>query len=787
MGVIAHFATDRGLVKENNEDAGGVFFGGRLLIVADGMGGGKAGEYASQQAVNQVREVIGQAKYYVDGVGLQVYGAGREVGTRGLQMAVQHANTFLYSMARANPSLLGMGTTLVACLIENGRALFANVGDSRGYILRAGVLRQVTRDHSLFSDPKATKSNIITRALGRRSYAEVDCFGEQLAPGDVVFLCSDGLSRVVSDEQIARELSRPSAELPGALAALLALANAHGGPDNISAAAVRVDTLVGERCEGAWQPLPSSLEDDGGSDDSLEQTLVFTPVGPPRSQPVSPTPNEAPVPTTGLPSKAPKQRKGKRLLMIAAAGCAATAALAILLVLPRREPATQLVVFDLIASSNDVGRAVPIHIKIREETLWAADVVVGGSEGWRLVVRYPSGLAATAVPTTENFVQARVPAEGLPLASIELGDGLVSVAFTGMNKIPMSQTWQAGQGGYRVSLMTSAAVAAANQVWNKVLDGAWPEAGTALEHLLKGAPPAAAAAERRRFEELRNAWELARRLGWELRLAADATDSDGLLRVPARVEEYKRAVSQLDRLRPPGVAGLSDNGDALRLAPPWAAIERRLRLARELQEAIEAAKSAESGGRFRADSVAHLRTILERTGVTPTGSVAEILRRAAQGGTSLGSGGARQMSTVAESHPSVVAPTPTLVNSEDRWRNVRELANELEQLRRQLPREELQRRRSDPSLRREVGAIRERAVKILALALQGERRELLPAEVRAAIGEFVKLESHLASYSGCSLKPHEEALAMLREIASIPGPHEKKAQNTLAFYRGECQ
>ena len=789
MGVIAHFVTDRGLVKQNNEDAGGVFFGGRLVIVADGMGGGKAGEYASQQAVDQVREVVGQAKYYVDGVGLQVDGSGREVGLRGLEMAVQHANTFLYSMARANPSLQGMGTTLVACLIENGRALFANVGDSRGYILRGGVLRQITRDHSLFSDPKATKSNIITRALGRRSYAEVDCFEETLVPGDVVLLCSDGLSKVVPEEQILRELGHPGADLPEALSALLAKANANGGPDNISVAAVKVDALLGERCQGVWQPV--ALRGDGEDDaDRSERTLVFKPGESPLSQPAR-LPAKAPRTARAEPPARRAWRAGTRPLLLAVAGCAAVVVIAVLLALPSGKPATQVLVVEVMASTGDAGRSVPIVLEVRGTRRWEAKVEVGGSGGWRLAVRYPTALAETLEPNGEGLVQVPVPAEDLSLASVRMGNGIVATASPSQNTLPMSSAWQAGQGGYRLSLITTAALAAKSEVWKQALQGAWPEAAAALEQLLKGAPPIAADAERRRFDEMRSSWELARRAGAAVRQAAEANDSEGLLALPARAEEFRRAVNQLDHLRPPGATSLSNDLDSLGLAPRWRVVERRLSSAMRLQAALDAARSAEQGGGLRDDLAARLRAALQEAGVKPTGAVAATLQRSVQSGASGGTRGATPgpTATPIAAAVSVITPTPTPLSAEavDRWREVRELADALERARRQWPREELLQRRNELSLRREVSALRESTVRILAAAVRGYQANLPPNEVRAAIGEFVKLESHLASYLGCALKPQEDALALLRDIAAIPGSHAKRAQDTLAMYRGDCQ
>lgn len=787
MGVIAHFATDRGLLKENNEDAGGVFFGGRLVIVADGMGGGKAGEYASQQAVNQVREVVGQAKYYVDGVGLQVDGAGREVGSRGLEMAVQHANTFLHSMARTNPSLQGMGTTLVACLIEDGRALFANVGDSRGYVLRGGVLRQITRDHSLFSDPKATKSNIITRALGRRSYAEVDCFSEQLLPGDLVVLCSDGLSKVVPEDIIARQLSRPGVELPEVLAALVAEANAQGGPDNISLAVVKVDTLLGERCAGQWQPTPGVGDSDQDGDDRLEQTLVFKPGSLPPLEQKAPPPQVAPAGRRTPQPPRSASSAGRRPLLLAVAGCGLVVLIVAVLAMPRGKAATQLLAVEVRALAEEAGRPMPITVLRGGAKVWEATVEVKPSGGWRLVVKHPAALAATHEPDGQGRAQALLPAENLSQLEVVLGERLLADVDGGASRAPMSRFWQGGQAGYRLSLLTAGVHAARAEVWTAAMRGEWQAAEAALERSVRGASREIADAERRRLESWRSAWEQARRAGEELRRAADSRDSDGLLRLPSCAEDFKGAVGQLDGLRPPGTPALKENVDALRIAPTWANVERRLAHAQRLRQALDEAEQSlrsSGAGRLPENLANQLTGALQAASVLPVGRAASLLQAAAQS--------VPATKPVQSAAPPTPRPTETQIVAApaqpppppvDRWASVRALADELERVRRQLKRDVIQQRLGDPALRGELNGLRSRSAAVLRPALQGAGLPL-PPDLNAAVVEFVKLESHIWNTAACELRPREDALDLLRDIAALPGQHRNMAENTLREIRG---
>lgn len=227
-------ATHTGMVRSNNEDAlypdvSGSSNDKILLIVADGMGGHVAGEVASRIAIDTAKEIVGTP-------GMRVTGANHAI---------------LLEVAE-NPDLAGMGTTMT--LVEMGQeevARFAHVGDSRAYLLRDGILRQLTEDHTVAAEyvaagrlsPEEAKAhpqrNMITRALGLTQNLLVDEFEEPVVPGDRLLLCSDGVNAMLDDQEIADQLAHDSAE--EAAWALVEAANAAGGLDNISVLVVDVE------------------------------------------------------------------------------------------------------------------------------------------------------------------------------------------------------------------------------------------------------------------------------------------------------------------------------------------------------------------------------------------------------------------------------------------------------------------------------------------------------------------------------------------------------------------
>jgi serine/threonine protein phosphatase PrpC len=210
---------------------------GRLLLVADGVGGAQAGREASSSAAKVVVE-----RYF------ELEGA--DPGAD-LRVAIEEANASLYQQVTARRSLQGAGTTMVTAVILNGALYVANVGDSRAYLIRNGEITRLTRDHTLTQQklarglirPEQVETdpdrNVLTRSLGAGPDVQVDVFPPlQLAPGDVVLLCSDGLTDMLDDRQIASIASNNSAKR--AAKKLIREANKRGGFDNVSVVIGRV-------------------------------------------------------------------------------------------------------------------------------------------------------------------------------------------------------------------------------------------------------------------------------------------------------------------------------------------------------------------------------------------------------------------------------------------------------------------------------------------------------------------------------------------------------------------
>lgn len=203
-----------------------------LFIVADGMGGHKAGDYASEHTVKKVVEVIAECE--VEST-LKI--------EKILQRAIDEANTYIYHCSNRDEALSGMGTTLVVATYSQGKLTVANVGDSRLYLVNQ-EMTQITRDHSLVQemvslggiDSETAKvhpdKNIITRAVGVSALVKADFYEIQLMQGDKILLCTDGLTNMLSDEQIHRIISEHT-DIEQAVQMLIAKANDEGGRDNI--------------------------------------------------------------------------------------------------------------------------------------------------------------------------------------------------------------------------------------------------------------------------------------------------------------------------------------------------------------------------------------------------------------------------------------------------------------------------------------------------------------------------------------------------------------------------
>ena len=236
-------ATDRGRKRPSNEDAFAYSVEHGVYLVCDGMGGAAAGEIASSLAVDETLNHLSRR-----------IGSGVETGNlvELAEEAIGIANDAIYQRAERNYKLSGMGTTLVGLIVDERRTLVFNVGDSRCYLLRNSRLQQLTMDHSLVEEQvrlgRMTHSeallsplkNVITRALGTQSRVTPDVFEREAEPGDLFLLCTDGLTRELSDSQIESVLCSDLTLAVRCTKLVEAAMNA-GGNDNITCLLVRVD------------------------------------------------------------------------------------------------------------------------------------------------------------------------------------------------------------------------------------------------------------------------------------------------------------------------------------------------------------------------------------------------------------------------------------------------------------------------------------------------------------------------------------------------------------------
>ncbi|KPK40147.1 MAG: hypothetical protein AMJ69_03510 [Gammaproteobacteria bacterium SG8_47] len=241
--------TDVGRLREHNEDSIAWDAKLGLVVLADGMGGHNAGEVASELAVNTVLSVLRTALTADEG------DANR---TELLQDAVDDANSAIFNQSHEQPQCAGMGTTLVGALFSDEGMIWAHVGDSRIYRLRQTELSQITTDHSLLEElvqngyltkeeaQLSVNKNLITRALGIEADVDADVDIDTLMADDIYLFCSDGLSDLVNEQDIASILNDRSRDLDTAAASLVFAANAKGGTDNISVILVHVLPTEGE-------------------------------------------------------------------------------------------------------------------------------------------------------------------------------------------------------------------------------------------------------------------------------------------------------------------------------------------------------------------------------------------------------------------------------------------------------------------------------------------------------------------------------------------------------------
>jgi serine/threonine protein phosphatase PrpC len=254
--------TDTGRKRRQNEDA--FVCDPPLFAIADGMGGAQAGELASRIAAAAIEEAAGALR-----------------DEDGVVAAVRAANALIFERALNDPGVAGMGTTATVALVDETRETLtiAHVGDSRAYRYRDGILEQLTTDHSLVAELVRTgrlteaeaavhpHRSVITRVLGTDADVDVDTHTVSLSPGDLVLLCSDGLSAMVRDEEIGRVLESTAGDPHQAAESLVRAANAAGGDDNVT-------VVLFELVEGA--PSARAAPNEPGSADDVTAESVLS-------------------------------------------------------------------------------------------------------------------------------------------------------------------------------------------------------------------------------------------------------------------------------------------------------------------------------------------------------------------------------------------------------------------------------------------------------------------------------------------------------------------------------
>lgn len=235
--------TDIGKAREINQDY--YYIGApeedlSLYIVADGMGGYKGGEIASRLATNAAKEYIQENFGKIEKQKNEI--------SELVKQAMLHANQVVYEKSKEIKELEGMGTTLEICLIYNNKAYIGHIGDSRVYRLRKGILRRLTKDHSyvqqLIEDGKITreeasthpKKNMLIKALGCTPYVEPDIRARNIEKDDIFMMCSDGLTNMVSEENICKTIK---ADIQVAVEELVKQANNAGGYDNMTVVIIK--------------------------------------------------------------------------------------------------------------------------------------------------------------------------------------------------------------------------------------------------------------------------------------------------------------------------------------------------------------------------------------------------------------------------------------------------------------------------------------------------------------------------------------------------------------------
>ena len=312
--------SDPGRRRRRNEDS--FVVEPPLFAVADGMGGAQAGEVASRLAASAFRE----------------FREADELGPEErLEAIIHEANRRIYERARTDAEASGMGTTVTAALLEDGRIAIGHVGDSRAYRIRRDELEQLTQDHSLVADLVRSgrltaeeaethpQRSVITRALGTDPEVDVDKFTVDVAPGDVFLLCSDGLTTMVDDATIARTV-RESPSLENAGKALVKAANRNGGEDNVTVVLFAIDS--GD--EALEETIAMTTNGHGDAHD-LEDTLSGVEAPRASADTIVAAPEERePVASVAVAGEPARGARWEARLALSLGGLAAVAALLVL-------------------------------------------------------------------------------------------------------------------------------------------------------------------------------------------------------------------------------------------------------------------------------------------------------------------------------------------------------------------------------------------------------------------------------------------------------------------------
>lgn len=239
------YFTDPGKVRSHNEDSVIIINNDKnefILAVADGMGGHKAGEVASAIATNHIRDSF----YKLATIG------SKEEAIEWLRTIVKDINDKIFEYAKNNPESKGLGTTLVIAIKTDDYILYGNIGDSSGYVIKNNTLHKVTKDHTyvnmLLNNGKLTEEsaknhpgkNLLTRALGANDPIEIDIFDIDMSVKGL-FLCSDGLTNMLTDEQIEKTLNS-NLPIEEVVIKLIKKANSRGGTDNITIAYLKKES-----------------------------------------------------------------------------------------------------------------------------------------------------------------------------------------------------------------------------------------------------------------------------------------------------------------------------------------------------------------------------------------------------------------------------------------------------------------------------------------------------------------------------------------------------------------